>query len=136
MYNSQNIASRIKSAAKSQGKSLGEILIACGLSKNTVAKINQGADILTLNFAKIADQLDCSIDYLLGRAEIPDAIYSESIDIKDTDYIITASKRETRLLIDFRNLNTQGKEYILQTMDMVNDKYKKDSIVSNMEDIG
>lgn len=67
MYNSQEIANRIKLLSKQQGKSLAEVLTACNLGVNTVAKINKGADILTLNFAKIADYLDCSVDYLLGR---------------------------------------------------------------------
>lgn len=51
---------------------MGEVLSACGLGKNTVSKISNGADILTLNFAKIADELDCSVDYLLGRTDNPD----------------------------------------------------------------
>lgn len=72
MYNSQEIANRIKSRAKLQGKSLGELLSACELGVNTVSKISKGADILTLNFARIADYLDCSVDYLLGRTDNPD----------------------------------------------------------------
>jgi len=50
---------------------LGEVLAACGLGINTVNKISRGTDILTLNFAKIADYLDCSVDYLLGRTDDP-----------------------------------------------------------------
>lgn len=72
MYNSQEIANRIKSIAKNQGVSLGEVLSSCGLGKNTVSKISAGTDILTLNFAKIADYLDCSVDYLLGRTDKPE----------------------------------------------------------------
>ena len=72
MYNSAEIAERIKSRTKQQGKSVGEMLSACGLGKNTVAKISNNTDILTLNFAKIADYLDCSVDYLLGRTDNPD----------------------------------------------------------------
>lgn len=72
MYDSQQIANRIKSRCKQQGKSLGEVLSACGLGINTVSKISKGTDILTLNFAKIADYLDCSVDYLLGRTDKPE----------------------------------------------------------------
>ena len=137
MYNSQNIASRIKSTAKAQGKSVGEVLSSCGLGKNTVSKINNGTDMLTLNFAKIADQLDCSVDYLLGRTDLPDAIHPSDLNTRNgTDYIMTSSKAETSLLIEFRNLNTQGQEYILQTMDMVKDKYKKSDSLPQLEDIG
>ena len=71
MYDSQKIAYRIKSTTKQQSKSLGEVLSNCGLGKNTVSKIEKGTDILTLNFAKIADYLDCSVDYLLGRTDNP-----------------------------------------------------------------
>ena len=72
MYDSQEIAKRIKSMAKKQGRPLGEVLSSCGLGKNTVSKISNGTDILTLNFAKIADCLDCSVDYLLGRTDKPE----------------------------------------------------------------
>ncbi len=71
-YNSQEIATRIKARAKEQNRKIGEVLASCGLGKNTVSKISTGTDILTLNFAKIADYLDCSVDYLLGRTENPE----------------------------------------------------------------
>lgn len=72
MYDSQLIAERIKNRAKQQGRTLKELMAACGLGINTVSKIRCGADILTLNFAKIADELDCSVDYLLGRTDHPE----------------------------------------------------------------
>ncbi len=72
LYNSQEIAKRIKDRTKQQNKTLGEVLTACSLGKNTVSKISMGTDILTLNFAKIADYLDCSVDYLLGRTDNPE----------------------------------------------------------------
>ena len=73
MYNSQEIAYRIKTMTKSQGKSLRDMLNSCGLGINTISKIANGSDIHTLNFAKIADYLDCSVDYLLGRTDNPDS---------------------------------------------------------------
>jgi len=72
VYDSQEIANRIKTRSKQKGKSLGEVLSSCGLGINTVSKISKGTDILTLNFAKIADYLDCSVDYLLGRTDNPE----------------------------------------------------------------
>ena len=72
MYNSQDIALRIKARAKQQGKSLGEVLSTCGLGINTISKMAKGTDILTQNFAKIADYLDCSVDFLLGRTDNPE----------------------------------------------------------------
>lgn len=42
----------------------------CGLSKNTLSSmLNGGSTPKSENLAKIADYLDCSVDYLLGRTE-------------------------------------------------------------------
>lgn len=46
------------------------------------------------------------------------------------------SDKEKKLVYDFRNLNEQGQDYILQTMDMVKDKYKKCDSVSKLENLG
>ena len=72
LYNSQYIADRIREQAKSQGKTLRALLNECELGINTVSNIYSGKDVLTLNFAKIADALDCSVDYLLGRTDQPE----------------------------------------------------------------
>ena len=72
MYNSQNISKRIKERAQQQGISLGQMLSSCELGINTISKMAKGTDILTQNFAKIADCLDCSVDYLLGRTDNPE----------------------------------------------------------------
>lgn len=72
MYNSKEIADRIRSRTKEQGKTLRGLLDECGLGINTVSKIAGGSDITTRHFARIADSLDCSVDYLLGRTDNPE----------------------------------------------------------------
>ncbi|MEZ3494366.1 MAG: helix-turn-helix transcriptional regulator [Lachnospiraceae bacterium] len=72
MYNSQDISKRIKERAQQQGIALGQMLSSCELGVNTISKMAKGTDILTQNFAKIADCLDCSVDYLLGRTDNPE----------------------------------------------------------------
>lgn len=72
MYDSQKIAARIKQRVKQKGKTNKEMLADCHLGINTIGHIRRGGDILTLNFAKIADYLDCSVDYLLGRTDNPE----------------------------------------------------------------
>ena len=81
MYSSQDIAERIKGRAKQQGVSIKNMLEFCELGKNTVVKMTGGTDIHTKNFAKIADYLDCSVDYLLGRTDNPEINKSISIPI-------------------------------------------------------
>lgn len=71
MYISQEIANRIKTRAKEMNVNIGDMLTSCELGINTVSKLAKGTDILTRNFAKIADYLDCSVDYLLGRTDDP-----------------------------------------------------------------
>ena len=46
------------------------------------------------------------------------------------------SNKERILISDFRELNPQGQDYILQTMDLVKDKYKKCDSVSELQNIG
>lgn len=70
MYNSQNIANRIKSTAKLKNISIKDMLEACGLSKNALSSmLSGGSTPKSENLAKIADYLDCSVDYLLGRTD-------------------------------------------------------------------
>jgi transcriptional regulator with XRE-family HTH domain len=71
VYNPQEIAARIKNTAAEKGIALKTLLSECGLGINTVSKIAAGTDILTMNFVKIADRLDVSIDYLVGRTDDP-----------------------------------------------------------------
>ena len=72
MHNSQDISKRIKERAQQQGIALGQMLSSCELGINTISKMAKGTDILTQNFARIADYLDCSVDYLLGRTDNPE----------------------------------------------------------------
>ena len=71
-YDSEQIANRIRERAKQQGKTLRALLAECQLGINTVSSISNGADITTRHFARIADCLECSVDYLLGRTDNPD----------------------------------------------------------------
>ncbi len=72
MYDSQEIATRIKSTAKSKKVSLKVMLSECNLGINTISQMSKGNDMLSKNLARIADYLDCSVDYLLGRTDNPE----------------------------------------------------------------
>lgn len=43
------------------------------LGINIVSHLAKGQEMSYLNLAKIADYLDCSVDYLLGRTDKPDS---------------------------------------------------------------
>lgn len=69
MENRQLVAERIKLEAKRRGISVKHLLEECELGVNTVGKLAKGTDITSQNLAKIADYLEVSVDYLLGRGE-------------------------------------------------------------------
>lgn len=71
MYDLQAIALRIKQQAKTQKISMKDMLPACGLGINAVSQMAQGQNMSSTNLARIADYLDCSVDYLLGRTDDP-----------------------------------------------------------------
>lgn len=72
MYSSQDISNRIKSRAKTQNVSMRDMLTACDLGINAVSQMAKGLDMGSKSLARIADYLDCSVDYLLGRTDNPD----------------------------------------------------------------
>jgi transcriptional regulator with XRE-family HTH domain len=68
MRNSQEIAKAIKDTLANQGKTVGDMLESCGLSKNALASMQSGGSFPRVdNIAKIADYLGVSVDDLLGR---------------------------------------------------------------------
>lgn len=69
MYNSAEIAKAIKKVAKSKNIILKDMFADLGLNKNTMTNLYRGSMIGTDSLAKIADYLDCSVDYLLGRSD-------------------------------------------------------------------
>lgn len=70
-YISSEIAERIKLIAKSKGLTVSTVLKEVNLGRNTMANFKTSMPKAD-NLAKIADYLDCSIDYLLGRTDDPD----------------------------------------------------------------
>ncbi len=71
LYNPPDVVNIIKSRAKKQGVAIGEMLAEAGLGINTLSHMNHGKAIAFDSLARIADCLDCSVDYLLGRTDNP-----------------------------------------------------------------
>ena len=63
----------IKARSKERGISVAAMLLECGIHKSLIYDLEKrdrtpSAEVLE----KIADYLDCSVDYLLGRTDRPD----------------------------------------------------------------
>lgn len=88
MYNSQNIAQRIKIIAKEKGIPVKKMLMDIELGENTLQNMKTSVPKAD-NLAKIADYLDCSVDYLLERTDIKRLPTKKDLPTKNlfiTDY--------------------------------------------------
>lgn len=104
MYNSLNIAERIKLYAKEKNVVLKTMLSDLSLGSNTMSNLRHGRMIAADALARIADYLDCSTDYLLNRTDTPKKIIENSIEILDD---------EKELLEAFNNLSEKNKGMVL-----------------------
>lgn len=73
MYDLQAVSDRIKDQAKQKKISMREMLVACDLGINAISQLAKGKALSSVSLARIADYLDCSVDYLLGRTDNPKA---------------------------------------------------------------
>lgn len=87
MYITQNIANNIKMLLKKQNKNLKNMLSDLNLGINAISEFSKGKQLSCISLALIADYLDCSVDYLLGRTDNPDSHKTAEI------YFNAASKK-------------------------------------------
>lgn len=71
MYTSDEVVTNIRRLARAKNIKLGTMLSDCHLGKNTLVSFNDRQGISCFSLAKIADYLDCSVDYLMGRTDNP-----------------------------------------------------------------
>lgn len=72
-YNSAFTADRIKQLLKERKMSASKMLTDCDINKNALYTMQASGYLPRAEaLARIADYLDCSVDYLLGRTDNPD----------------------------------------------------------------
>lgn len=70
LYKTDKTVERIRLIAKQKNISTGKMLLDCNLNKNTLNSMEtRGSWISSNKLGIIADYLDCSVDYLLGREQ-------------------------------------------------------------------
>lgn len=83
IYKSSEVADRIRLLAKAKNISVSTMFSEIGLGKNTLMNFKTSMPKAD-NIAKIADYLDVSVDYLLGRTDNPNTINGITTgDVKD-----------------------------------------------------
>lgn len=77
MYNSQETIFRIKQRAKEQGIAILDLQAKCDLGRNAISQAAKSQDgMKARNLFAIAEVLNCSVDYLLGRTDNPEVTYN------------------------------------------------------------
>ena len=72
MHNPQTLANIIKTTAQNKGVSVAQMLRDCGLNKDLISTTQSKGYYPRVDaLAAIADYLDVSVDYLLGRTDNP-----------------------------------------------------------------
>ena len=72
MYFAQTTKERIKLICKKRNINAKQMLSDCSLGANAIQQINDAKGMASFSLAKIADYLDVSVDYLLGRTDNPE----------------------------------------------------------------
>lgn len=85
LYTSHNLAIAIKSIAKQKNIVMKDMLSDCDLGSNTMSSLYHGKQLSFSSLAKIADYLNCSVDYLLGRSADP-ALENRFPDLTDDEW--------------------------------------------------
>ena len=116
LYDPLAVAEKIKDTAKKNGIVIKEMLIVLNLGSNTISNLRHGKALSFDSLARIADYLDCSVDYLLGRTEIVNPPIPKDEGI--SDQIVNAC----------RKLNEAGQERVaLYAEDLVSSgRYQKE----------
>ena len=133
MYTSQDLAIRIKSIAKEKNTVIKDMLAELSLGSNTMSALYHGKSIAFDSLAKIADYLDCSVDYLLGRVDTPNGTYSinnHNTTVNGTQANVinnnTAPEKPDNITEQFfEKFETLSFEEKVDTMQYVNKNYKK-----------
>ena len=71
MYDTQKIAERIKMRLRKKRIHMKDMLSDLDMGINAISEFAKGKQMSCIALARIADYLDCSVDYLLGRTDNP-----------------------------------------------------------------
>lgn len=88
MYSAQISKDRIKLMRHRHNKIISEkeLLSNCSLGENAIRQMSDKKGMSSISLALIADYLDCSVDYLLGRTDNPNSHKNQSSNSVNGNY--------------------------------------------------
>lgn len=72
MNDNLEMIQRIESLCKTHSTDVKNMLLSCGLNRSAIDNMKKGSAPAINKIEKIADYFNVSVDYLLGRTDIPD----------------------------------------------------------------
>ena len=100
LYTAKLTRERIKNLCKSKRINMETMLKHYSLGVNAIRQINNKTGIASFSLAKIADYLDCSVDYLLGRTDNP---ISHKIPVKRNISVSPSNDTELQVAYGFKS---------------------------------
>lgn len=114
MYESTKVAEIIKATSKTKGIQLKNMLVDLELNKNTLSNMYNGSMLKADSLARIADYLDCSVDYLLGRHSPSETKKDDSTEALPSADKLTPSQQK---LVEYASDLTN--EELQETLDFI-----------------
>lgn len=130
MYLAQITKDRIKTLCKTKNINMENMLIECSLGVNAIRQINDTKGMASFSLAKIADYLDVSVDYLLGRTDEPKKINYGVENHGDNNGAINNQVNSTNtpdgiskeMLVKFEELNFTDKVKVMSLIAELSEK--------------
>lgn len=119
LYYAVEIAQKIRDLAKEKKITIKDMLLEIKLNKNSINTLSNGSMIQCDSLAKIADYLDCSVDYLLGRAS----------QVNYSADSFTLNPNERTMLNTFRQLSVSQQQSALDYLRYLLTQSVDDSII-------
>lgn len=122
------IGDKLNILLEKRNRNINELATSINVSPQTLYSIakrnNTKVDLDILQ--KIADELSVTLDYFCtdsGKAEL------SNIDMRISDI-------DKQFINNYLSLSDQGKEFMIDVMDMAKDKYKKDILSAETDNVG
>lgn len=126
MFTSAQVADRIKAFAKSKGLQVKDVLEKSDMSRTALGSMRAGSMPKADNLAKIAEQLGCSVDYLIGNTDDPTPPAERvALPEKEADRMVYEALKDTGLLGTDGLLSDQGAAVVARFLQQNADMLKK-----------
>lgn len=126
MFTSAEISTRIKELSKKRGLQVKNVLERSGMGKNLLGDMRAGSMPKADSLAKIAEQLGCSVDYLLGNTNDPTPPDQRvPLPAGEADRMVYEALKDSGLLGPDGTLTDEGAAVVSKFLQQNSDMLKK-----------